>query len=460
MDRSYMINDYVSENDKNLAMRDERSNYLNYLKIYISGSKSLTEIMVHVSEFLDKYNVNDEIKNDLLKICNEFDEKTSLDVAQSRLENYLSKCLEEKEEKYLKSNSELYDVKNDLIDDSKRKLESVGIELNGDNNSTLDSINDVDDVYRIKNNVDTAHDSFYERNKVVNRDEISNVEVSIDSINDVVDSSRSDIILDEALETEKTKLEIENPSMIETNDNGSIQVNGDTNNNDSMNFAAMMTMALLTTLPGNVNYDLNMKLIKDVKDVDKFKIIYGNFPLANHPENKLDPVVTSQIMGLAKTYKSDVNYMELLGKASPELKEAMTFTYENVLGKPGAFQMAIKNSRSNYDMMMGMDKNYSNELTALGDNGATVTHDANEYGMAAIKEHVPGNQLLILSSTNEMLRKEKENGLNSELKNNYQYLKKIENEEAANVNYTFLITVILAEVLLVGSYFIFTFINK
>ena len=48
MDRSYMLNDYVADNEKNIKLKDEASEYLESLKFRINGSKSLNEVMILV----------------------------------------------------------------------------------------------------------------------------------------------------------------------------------------------------------------------------------------------------------------------------------------------------------------------------------------------------------------------------------------------------------------------------
>ena len=459
MDRSYMINEYINDSDKSFGEVQESSQYLDGLKSRIHDCKRLTEIMVEVSKFIDKYNVTGEIKDGLLKICNEFDEKTDVYTAKHRLEEFLAKNLEEKEVDYNNKEAIVTDIKTDVIEDAKDRLESVGIDLVGDNEKIINDIDDVTDVYRIKNNVENVENYFYDRNKAIGDDNPTTVEVSLDKISDVVESSNDDIILNEALNTEEKALESENPSLFEANSDGTVQINGDSHIPDSMNFAAMMTSALMVQNDIHVPSDLDMKFMKEKSNKDSFKIIYGKFPLTNHPENKLDPVIVSKISELADSYNSGNDYMQLLGTTSPELKEALSIINNHVLNEAGAFQMAVKTEDNMHNMAFRMDESYHDVLSAFNNNGAYVSYDASEHGIATVNETVPGNQLLILSSTNEELNKEKNIEMKPELNNVYQYVKKNENKEAANVSYTFLKVIIVAEIMLVGMYLMF-FLNK
>ena len=453
MDRGYIINDYIDDNINNLKERNQALEYLNGLKFRISDTKTLTEIMIEVSTFLEKYNLPNEIKEGIINICNEFNENIDAVTARSRLEDYLSGIVMEKEQEYQKSNELVNDVKNDVITDAKEKLENVGINLDGDTLKASENINSLDSVNRIRNNVDTAEKYYYEKNKDL--DTKANIDVSMSNFDEIVESAKDDIILAGALENE----EIDNSSMFEVNDDGTIQVNGNYQDHDSINFAVMMTMSLLVMNDSKIDPSLDMKFIKNKNDNNKFKIIYGNFPIANHPENRLDPVLISKIEKIDKTYNSNVDYMDILGKFSPEIKEAMLIIYNYVLNKDGAFQMAIRDDLNNHDMAFGMDENYSNILDAFNTNGAFISHDINGNGVVTVNETIPGNQLLILKSTNETLTADMDKNINPELSNNYQYVKKMESSQTGNTSFILLVVMSIFEVLLLGIYFIFIF-NK
>ena len=112
-------------------------------------------------------------------------------------------------------------------------------------------------------------------------------------------------------------------------------------------------------------------------------------------------------------------------------------------------------------MLLGMDENYENVLEAFLTNGAKVTADMTEKGIVRIPDEVPGDQLFVLSNTNEALDKEKEVEETHEKEHAPQYIKLPDNNydnghnEAANVNIPILLIIAIAEVIILGVYYIF-----
>ncbi len=265
----------------------------------------------------------------------------------------------------------------------------------------------------------------------------------------VVEGPKDDIFIDDLNDSK-----IDNSKLFEVNNDGTVQVNGNFNDKNSMNFAIMMTMSLLVANDSKIKPNLDMKFIKN-DDKDKFKIIYGNFPIINHPDNRLNSELVSNITKLSNTYKSQVNYMNLLEKTSPEIKEAMVIIYNYVLNREGSFQMAIRDNGKKHDMAFGMDDNYSDIIDAFNINGAYVSYDSNERAIITVNETLPGNQLLILNTTHETLGFNLEEEFNTSLVSDNQYVKKMDKKEAANVNFVVLIILAIVETLIIAGYFIF-----
>lgn len=265
----------------------------------------------------------------------------------------------------------------------------------------------------------------------------------------VVEGPKDDIFIDDLNDSK-----IDNSKLFEVNNDGTVQVNGNFNDKNSMNFAIMMTMSLLVANDSKIKPNLDMKFIKN-DDKDKFKIIYGNFPIINHPDNRLNSELVSNITKLSNTYKSQVNYMDLLEKTSPEIKEAMVIIYNYVLNREGSFQMAIRDNGKKHDMAFGMDDNYSDIIDAFNINGAYVSYDSNERAIITVNETLPGNQLLILNTTHETLGVNLEEEFNTSLVSDNQYVKKMDKTEAANVNFVVLIILAIVETLIIAGYFIF-----
>lgn len=449
MDRSYMLNDYVADNEKNIKLKDEASEYLETLKFRINGSKSLNEVMIQVSKFLDMNDVPTELRDGIINICNQFTENTTIYTAQKELEEYLGRYLDDAQKDYEKTNDTVNEIKEELIEDANRKLDEVNVSLTGDSSEIMDNIKDEDDVYRIKNNIDNTYEYFQERNNLLNEEKVSNIEVDLNTVNDVVESSNDNIILNEALEIQDNMLESNNSNFFEAKEDGSIEITGDVMNKASVNFAAMMTTMLVAS-----DRKLDMKFIKNREEISKFRIIYGNFPLVNHPENKLDSAIISEIAEKANSYNHNTDYMDVLSKASPEIKETLEIVNNNAFGRKGAFQMAINNANSRHEVLFAMDNNYNDILNAFNDNGATVERDTEDHGIVLINDDMPGNQLLILTNTNEDLAKEKELINDPVLKKNNQLVKKIDMNQAARVSHILLSTIAIAEILFGITYFI------
>ena len=148
-----MLNDYINENENNLNEKEAAEDNLDKLKFRLKGSKTVKDVKDELLNFLARNNVDTEVRSKLLEIADGFNENTDSYKAQKELEEYLSNYLEEKKENYDKSNSEVIDVKQELIDDVSKDLESVNIKLEGDPDSIIDSINSRDDVYKLKDNV-------------------------------------------------------------------------------------------------------------------------------------------------------------------------------------------------------------------------------------------------------------------------------------------------------------------
>lgn len=448
-----MLNDYINENENNLNEKEAAEDNLDKLKFRLKGSKTVKDVKDELLNFLARNNVDTEVRSKLLEIADGFNENTDSYKAQKELEEYLSNYLEEKKENYDKSNSEVIDVKQELIDDVSKDLESVNIKLEGDPDSIIDSINSRDDVYKLKDNVSNTVDYFEKRDDAIGEENNKEIEISVDSLEDAIDSSNNKLILNTALEEQESSLDYNLVDSIYAKDNGTIELKGNNKDKESLNFAAMMTALLVTTTNAlKDNIKLDMKLIKEITDISKFKIIYGNFPIENHPENKLDPIIISKIHEMAKGYNPNVNYLELLSKSSPEVATSLEIINKHILDDTGAFQMAVKNGGQNSEIMFAMDDNYSEVVNAFYESGAMVSQDANDNSIVRPNNTTPGEQLVILNATLENLdelKLEKENG--ESLTNNYQKILKLDNDklgETANISNSLLPVLVIANIIL------------
>lgn len=458
MDRSYMLNDYVAEQENDLNNKLEATQNLDKLEFRIKGSKTVNEIKREVFIFLERNDVPVEISEGLQKICNEFSENTDVYHASLYLENFMNDYLKEKEKDFLKSSDTVQEIKEELIEDIKKDLDSVGIALSGSQDVLIDSIQSEDDVYKLKNNVERTTEYFQDRNEIISSPDKTLVELSSDEVAEVLERPNDEALLKSALEQQERQNDISNNnSQVELKDDGSIVVHGDIENTESMNFAAMMTIDLVSsTNDFEANQKLDMKFIKYPEQESAFKIIYGNFPLINQPNNNVDPMIVSRVNELVNSYQSNISYIKLLGTKSPELMLAMILLQEQILNEKGAFQMAVKNDGNHYGIMIAADENYAHVINAFSESGAMVTYNAMEHGIIRVNDTTPGEQLMVLNATLENLRQKKEASLVNQNSYQKQLLYPNNMNEAANVHTTFLIVVLVTEVLLlcVSLYFI------
>lgn len=461
MDRSYMLNSYIKENEENLKEKQEAENNLDKLKFRINGSKSIEEIKKEVSIFLDQNDVSEEIKEDLLKICNDLNENTDLYKAETYLEEYLSKVLKDKEKEYKESDDTVYEIKEELIETARKDLESVGINTVGDTESIMDKIESEDDVIKLKNNIENATEYFNERNNIISEENTPTIEIPIEVMEEAINNPQAETVLETAKEEQENSLSNASTNSVVANEDGSVEITGDATIDDSMNFAAMMTTALATSNNDlSIDTNLDMKFTKEKEDKSKFRIEYGNFPLTNHPENKLDPVIISKIQEVAKSYNSNVDYFQVLNKSSIELATALMLINDHVLKEPGMMRMAVKNENGTKEMAFSMDENYASISTAFSESGAMVSNDIMENSIVRINNSMPGEQLMILNATYENLNQQKLEKTSINLENSYQKKLIYPNNinEAAHVNKTFLIVIAITEILLIA--FAYFFIGK
>lgn len=451
MDRSYMLNSYASENEENLSQKEDASTLLDKLEFRMKGTKSIEELKKEVSIFLEQNTVPTDIKEEIERTISEFNDNADVYTVSNRLENILSSYLETSENNYKQSNDTLYEVKEELVSSSLKDLEDIGITTTGNPDEIIDKIETESDVIKLKENIETTVDYFNQRNDAIHSDEPVSIELSTSDINDSLENAGTNSVLETSLEEQEHALTT-SVTNIEVTDEGSVVVNGDSKNQESINFTAMMTAALVTSNSDfGIEEPLDMKFIKNPDQDSTYKAIYGNFPLINHPENKLDPILVDKIQTIAKNYNPNVSYTDLLTTLSPEVSTSLNIIHNHVLNEQGAFQMALKNGDNQHEIMFAMDENFSNISSSFRESGAMVSSDAMENDIVRVNNTVEGEQLMILNTTLESLNQKKKEKLQAELLQN-TYQKKLiyenTNQEAANTFNIFLITLVSTEVII------------
>lgn len=445
MDRSYMLNSYMEENENNLNEQQQAQELKDKLEFRINGSKTIDEIKKQVSIFLEKNNVPPKIEEDLIKICDTFNESTDVYVAEKYIEDYIQNYLEEKDKEYNKSNETVTEIKQEVVDEAKKSLEEVGITMTGDTDSVLDSIQSERDVFKIKENVEVTTNYFAN-----NTNENSpTMEIPVITIEESINNPTTDTILEETIQNN-------NVNEIVINEDTSIEINGDVKD-DSINFAAMMTDVLVTTNNDN-GFDarLDMKFVKENENDSKFKIIYGNFPI-NEPGNKLNPETIYVIRKISESYDPSVDYFKLLESDSIELATSLKIIENNILNQKGSFKMAVKTDGLSQDIIFAMSPEYYEVSNAFSESGATVVNNGNE-SVVKVNNNTIGEKIVILTTTLENLDKKNLEKTEPVKENNYQ--KKLvlpDINQAANAHNIFLAVTACAEVLLLILFIYFIF---
>ena len=464
MDRQELFNDYRDYNIQTQESYDTNLSYLEGLRYRLTGCTSINEIKEELYNFLDNNKIQGQIRDDLTKIANDFDETTDLYNAQRYLENYLGELVEKNKKELDKSESDIKEIKQEVIDDAKKDLQEVGVKLTGDEEQIFGDINDLKDIDKIKDNVDEVKEYLKEEIKTKDSQEI---EVNVDSLSNVVEQSGDQTLVNEVA---ANQVETDSNSPIQDRGDGTIEIIGDASNEQSMNFMAMMTTALVTSDVGNdlsMNLDLDMRMMKDVTDIYQYKAIFGNFPVSKMTDDrKLSPEIIADIQKLGDQYNPSKDYVAVLNQTSPEISEAFKLIDDNLLNKEGAFQFLLKNGGTEHEMMFALDEHYNDVSEAFQHNGAMISNDVNENNIVRLPNSTPGDQLLTLQQTNAELKQNELEASQQTLENGVAMVKTYEPpkaeedlDEAANVSPTLLIVVTIVELLLIGVY-VFLLINK
>lgn len=455
MDRSYLLNSYVKENEENLKKVEESETHLQRLQFRIKGSKSIDEIKKEVSTFLFQNNVPTEIEEGLTKICDQFSNTTTLYQAETRLEDFLKKYLDDKEDDYKKSNETVDEIKKELLDKTIKKLDEVGITLTGDEDAFLDKIQSEDDVYKLNSNIDNVVD-YYEDRRILEED-TQPIQVTIEEVNEGMDKPGEEAVLETTIETEQDMNQTANIDYVINNDQDMV-IDGNIDNKDSMNFTLMMANYMAISNENIENpLDFDMKFIKTNDNLDKFKVFCGDLG-KEKPESNM----AFSLQKIAESYDPNIDYFRLLEKSSPALATSFNIIINHILNNEGSFQMAIKRDQNNCSMIFAMDEHFSSLTTAFEESGALVSHDSMENSIIKLPNNNPLEQNFILTTTFENIQHTQNQQLNPELQLQNQYQKKLvypdKMNEAANVNSIFLNVVAFAEVILLILllYFIFS----
>lgn len=447
MDRSSMLNSYVADNEFNQKSLDAANNDLSALEFRIRGSKTVAEIKNEVDIFLERNNVSEEVKDNLLRICDNFSENTTVYQAMSYLEDFMSRHVSEKEKDFTKSDDTVSDIKEEVITDAMKSLDDIGITLVGaDTTDMAEKIKDEDDVYKIKNNVERTTEHFNSQ-KDLSPNNDNQIEIDSNIIEEVIETSGDETLLESATsEQEDTTIEVEttdNSSKIEVLPDGTIIYSGDKNTDNSMNFVAMVTSALV------VDNELDMNLSKMANESSTYRVAFGNF-YPKQDGNHQHTIIAGEVKSLVSSYNPSTSYKDILMQKSPELMMSLNIVDEEVLGKTGLFQMNVDNKNGNYGFSFILDENYSDLTQAFSEGGAMVTNDAAENSVVMLNNTTPGDNLFALNITASSIHDLRQQIKNLQNVNAYQKQLKYDPKmnESALANPNFFMIVLIANLIM------------
>lgn len=473
-----MLNSYVSEEEQSSKNLEQINANMEQYKLRTTGVKTVEELKREVQIFLDKNDVPEEIRDELTRECDSFNENTDLYQASIHLDNIMNEYQQRMMNDHQNAIEQVRDIKSDLISGISKNLSNVGISLSGDEASVLESIKDEHDVYKLKNNADRVVE-YYEGQAL--SDDAPTLELPIEKINSAIENPGSETLLNEArieehqeaaptdnlenTENEASKDNFENTESnnieidktVEIKNDGSISLQENANNPESMNFVAMMTLALVVNQSElNLDKGLDVKIIKDKREENNYQVLFGNF---SNKENYYNSILFQKIQKLVTTYNPSISYIKALSTYSPELALSLQIVDDHILKQPGSFKMAIKNNGNSYNMKFGFDDEYQEVVDTFLENNVYTTQDINNDAVCIINDNGNKDQLVQLTQILDGLQfKEKLGEQSLALENQYQKKLILPLDNAANVNQIFLTTVLVTELLLVllGIYFIFS----
>ena len=240
---------------------------------------------------------------------------------------------------------------------------------------------------------------------------------------------------------------------------GSIELVVDTSDKDSLNFVSMVILLLVTSNFNNgikLNLNLDMKIIKNVVDNSKYKIIFGDFPIREDFKNIINPMMRNMIDDQANSYKNATNYFNILSNISKELAITLLIINDYMANGNGEFQVAIKNMKDNYDIVFGINNQYENIKSYFDLAGASVNMDGNQNYIIKLSSNDGYRQQMVLTSVLNNLKNVKNvsSSINTQKKISSYDNKQL--NQAANVTPIFLTVVAVTELLLFGLYLFFT----
>lgn len=401
MDRTNMFDEYVKENEDNRKALTDSEYYLDALDARITGSKSIAEVKEEVNQFLTKNEVPSSIREELLRICDGFASDMDAQTAIGQLKEYMQSLVDEQKEDFQKSDDEVNQIKSDFVDDSIRQLEESGVTVVGDTDDLIAGIHDQRDIERMQNNIDTAVDYMDEKAKLL-REDTPSPEIHVDQIQDSLEASGDETVLTAINEDEDR--EMTSTSSMSFSDDGIAYCYADKNDDVTMQFALMMMGSLMLTQKDQELFqNLGLKLVKDQNNDDAFRLEAGNFPVTNHPENRLSALAMDQIQKVAHEFQPGVDYHQSLLQEAPEIALMFQIFDQHILGNEGDAILGIKRADDHFHFSLSVDENYQQVAEAFRTNNAITNETPTGKNLISVSKETMAEQLVLLQDTEATL---------------------------------------------------------
>lgn len=419
MEKAYMLNDYVaSYEQKNKEFSNGTDLLIDY-QFRTQNARTIEELKSKVNYFLERNNVPDKLKNELINNINSINSESDLYKTSIYLENIVKNYVLNKENESTNVEEEINNIKTELVEENINNLNKVGIKVEGDIESIKDKIENENDVYKFERNIDNVVSYYDERNKDIPKEDIN---ISSDNLSDALDKPKDDTVVNNVIDNERKNVNTSNSVSI--NENGNVEIESNKNNSDSMNFIAMMTLLLSTNYSNN---NLDIKFIKEQAQTDNFKMTYVN----HKSNNQIDSTFENKITEMVNSYNKDTSYMQLLNSRAPELATVLHIIDENVFDKTGSFKMAVKSSGQGHDIKLGMDNNYQEMVDSFFECGAFTTQGINNSVIVMLPSN--NDQLVLLNSTLENIRTKKDTKIDTNKLTNQNVKQLIYKNDAAYI---------------------------
>ncbi|MDE5587040.1 MAG: hypothetical protein K2I72_01560 [Bacilli bacterium] len=433
-ERASMLNDYVSTAKENKGSFDIVVDYLSKLNSSLQGVQTVFQVKYQIVEFINTYEIPQEVIDVLSNACQELDSGSSVYEACSYIFELMQQMTEERENDAKKSEDELKEIQQNVTDHLENQLDEVGINIRGDYGELEEKIQTEEDVSRLKDNINRVVEYLKERQQVIGE---NNTEVSLSTEQVVasLEENGDETVLNAVLEEEEARLDQPINENVEIDQDGFIVVHANSQKEESMDFVKMMAIGLMTANSDSIlsNANFGMIITKNQYNQSDFSIKFGNLSNQIGQNFSSDPQVMSKISELVNSFQTHVDYSSLLSTSSPEIALLFQLFEKYVLDKEGMAQITVQNGTGNLNISFGLDENYQGFAETLKTNGALFTETPTGDYVCNVTETMPGNALMILNSTNETMETLSENLENPELDKRKPYIKTIDSNQTGNV---------------------------